>query len=408
MSVTIPTELTVQQNFWLGRYGQLTLAADGRRQQPTNLFPAGSAEAVALAEDNARATIVLDDASSAQNPAPVPYLDEEGTRRAGDTVSGLTGFVDVGPVSSSSAVRDYRLQPATAPDFTSSGRAGRTRPGGRHAPGRQLQRPQLLHRPRSHQRQPLPRRQHRRGVRAAEGQDRRGAGRAGRRRGRPDRDPEQRRRRSGPRRRPRRRDGARPLGPGARPVQGVGTDAIKVAQIYRTDRVERVGPSQSLPEPNAFTGIGRNPVAQTYRELATGAVTSLVVNHFKSKGSCPAAGAPDAAGNTDAGDGQGCWNAARVAQAEALAGFVTAVQAASGDPDVLSVGDSTPTARRTRSAPSRRRGWSTCCSARSARTRTATSSTGCPAGSTTRSPPRRWPTRSPARPSGTSTPTSRR
>ena len=37
-----------------------------------------------------------------------------------------------------------------------------------------------------------------------------------------------------------------------------------------------------------------------------------VVNHFKSKGSCPADGGADA----DQGDGQGCWNALRVQQAQ--------------------------------------------------------------------------------------------
>ncbi len=113
----------MQQHFFLGRYGQLSLASGGRRFQPTNLYPAGSAEAVALAADNAKAGLVLDDASSAQNPVPVPYLDATGTRRAGDTVAGLTGALDFGPISSSSStVRGFRLQPTAAPAFTSVGR----------------------------------------------------------------------------------------------------------------------------------------------------------------------------------------------------------------------------------------------------------------------------------------------
>ncbi|SEH02237.1 hypothetical protein SAMN05444920_12524 [Nonomuraea solani] len=40
-------------------------------------------------------------------------------------------------------------------------------------------------------------------------------------------------------------------------------------------------------------------------------------DHLKSKGTCPAGG-PDA----DQGDGQSCWNAARVSQAQALLGLI--------------------------------------------------------------------------------------
>ena len=74
MKVTIPQTLTVEQNFFQGRYGQLTLGSGGRLYQPTNQFPAGSPEALALAAANARALIVLDDAVSAQNRDPVPFL----------------------------------------------------------------------------------------------------------------------------------------------------------------------------------------------------------------------------------------------------------------------------------------------------------------------------------------------
>jgi hypothetical protein len=61
-----------------------------------------------------------------------------------------------------------------------------------------------------------------------------------------------------------------------------------------------------------------------------------VANHFTSKGDCPAAGGED----SDTQDGQGCWNPARVEQAQALEGLVrdTVVPGAE-DPDVLIVGD---------------------------------------------------------------------
>ncbi len=336
MSVTVPTTLTVQQNFFLGRYGQLTLGSGGRRQQPTNLFPAGSAEAIALAAENARALVFLDDASSAQNPTRIPFLDAEGTRRAGDTVTGVTGVLDFGPVSSTSSIRDYRLQVTTAPTFASSGRpaapeavGGTLRAAsfnvlnyftdlavGSSSPFRGANTPEEFARQKAKIVAAIA------GLDAdvvglTEIQNTPGAGQD-------------------------LVDGLNAAtAPGrwalvADPANGVGTDAIKVAQIYRTDEVELVGASLSPREPNAFTGIGRNPVAQTYRERSTGQLTSLVINHFKSKGSCPAA---DATGNTDAGDGQGCWNAVRVAQAGVLASFVDDVATAAGDPDVLVVGD---------------------------------------------------------------------
>jgi predicted extracellular nuclease len=78
----------------------------------------------------------------------------------------------------------------------------------------------------------------------------------------------------------------------------------------------------------------RPPLAQTFRVNATGAVFTVVVNHFKSKSGCPSTG-PDA----DQGDGQGCWNAKRTAQAAALLDLIAARQAANRDPDVVVIGD---------------------------------------------------------------------
>src|SRR5574340_168258 len=78
----------------------------------------------------------------------------------------------------------------------------------------------------------------------------------------------------------------------------------------------------------------RLPVAQTFQAKADGEVFTVVVDHFKSRGDCP----------TDSSDpnrdtGQGCWNALRTQQAAQLLIFVTELQTASGDPDVLVVGD---------------------------------------------------------------------
>ena len=61
----------------------------------------------------------------------------------------------------------------------------------------------------------------------------------------------------------------------------------------------------------------------------------MVVNHFKSKGSCP----PPGDANADQGDGQGCWNALRTEQSQALRGFVTTLQGSTADNDVIVIGD---------------------------------------------------------------------
>jgi uncharacterized protein len=60
----------------------------------------------------------------------------------------------------------------------------------------------------------------------------------------------------------------------------------------------------------------------------------VVVNHFKSKGSCPSSG-PD----SDQGDGQGCWNANRTLAAEAMVDWLATYPTGIVDDDVLVTGD---------------------------------------------------------------------
>jgi predicted extracellular nuclease len=59
-----------------------------------------------------------------------------------------------------------------------------------------------------------------------------------------------------------------------------------------------------------------------------------VVNHLKSKGSCPSG---DSSPDRDLG--QGCWNASRITQATTLANWVNTLTSSSGEADVLMVGD---------------------------------------------------------------------
>ncbi|MEA2558676.1 MAG: uncharacterized protein QOH06_180 [Acidobacteriota bacterium] len=116
----------------------------------------------------------------------------------------------------------------------------------------------------------------------------------------------------------------------------LGTDAIRVQQIYRTGIVSPVGSPLSDLDPIH----SRPPTAQTYDVVdaanpAFGQRFTVVINHFKSKGS--SAGLP---GDGDAGDGAGFSNATRTAQASRLLTWINGtVIPAAGDPDVLLLGD---------------------------------------------------------------------
>jgi|CXWL01.1.fsa_nt_gi uncharacterized repeat protein (TIGR01451 family) len=116
----------------------------------------------------------------------------------------------------------------------------------------------------------------------------------------------------------------------------LGTDAIRVQQIYRTGIVSPVGAPLSDLDPIH----SRPPTAQTYdvvdaMNAAFGQRFTVIISHFKSKGS--SAGLP---GDADAGDGAGFSNATRTAQASRLLTWIgSTVVPAAGDPDVLLLGD---------------------------------------------------------------------
>ncbi len=102
--------------------------------------------------------------------------------------------------------------------------------------------------------------------------------------------------------------------------------------LYRTASVSPVPGATFVDQNDLFE---RRPVAQTF-ETRAGDRFTVIANHFKSKGSCPATVGPD----SDLGDGQSCWNAHRTAQANELAGWVNStVIPGAGDADVAIVGD---------------------------------------------------------------------
>jgi predicted extracellular nuclease len=113
----------------------------------------------------------------------------------------------------------------------------------------------------------------------------------------------------------------------------IGGDVITVGLFYRQSLLETVGQPRSLDSPE-FQRLSRQPLAQVFRDRNSGRVFLVVVNHLKSKGRCP-----DSGENADQDDGQGCWNAARLAAVIAKLPWLQK-QAAEAETDhILILGD---------------------------------------------------------------------
>ncbi|MDT9000281.1 ExeM/NucH family extracellular endonuclease [Paucibacter sp. APW11] len=347
MVVTLRGPLTVQQNYFLGRFGQLTLAAGGRVYTPTHLLRPG-ADALALLADNRRRSVLLDDGSSLQNPNPTPFLAADNTVRAGDSTSGITGVVDYGlATSSNTGFGIYKVHALTAPSFdrtnprtaTPQISGGNVRIAsanvlnffttftdgttfdGKTGQGCSLGGSVSKSNCRGADSLAEFLRQRAKTVANLSGLNAdvlglmeiqnngetavqhlvdslnavMGAGTYAR----------------------------VPAAP-----QGSGDDAIRVAMIYKPGKLTLQGLSMSDPADIN----NRPPFAQGF-VTPNGAKFAVIVNHLKSKGSCPASGA-------DTDDGlQGCWNSTRVQQINQLQGFLGQVQASYGTQDVVMMGD---------------------------------------------------------------------
>jgi len=349
MLVTLRGPIMVQQNYFLGRYGQLTVAAGGRVLEPTNIHRPGTPEALALAADNARRTLILDDNSSAQNPDPTPYLGEGNTVRAGDTANALTGVIDFGlATSSGTGAAMYKLQPTQPVQFvrsnprttaptdvsgnykvasanvlnyfttfvdgtTADGKTGQgcslgssvsasNCRGANNAAEFQRQRDKLVASLSSINADVvgLMEIQNNGDVAAQNLVDGLNA-----------------------------KLGANTYKVVPKGALSTGDDAIRVAMIYKPGRLTL----QGLPLSDTDDVNNRPTFAQGF-VAPNGERFAVAVNHLKSKGSCPTGGA-----DADQGDGQGCWNATRVQQANRLRSFVAQVQSNAGTQDVILVGD---------------------------------------------------------------------
>jgi len=113
-------------------------------------------------------------------------------------------------------------------------------------------------------------------------------------------------------------------------VNAAGNDVITTAIIFKPSVVTPVG--DSFADADAVWDIARKPIAQTF-DVGDGRLVTVVANHLKSK-------SPPTGGGAEPADGQGFFNAERVAQAQRLVAFVDGIAAdpAKSD-DVILLGD---------------------------------------------------------------------
>ncbi|KVG34710.1 ExeM/NucH family extracellular endonuclease [Burkholderia ubonensis] len=332
MLVRLPQKLNVTDNYELGRYGSVLLS-NGRLRTPTSVVP--PAQAQSQIDANARNRLILDDGSNKQNPASVPYpapgLSAANTLRAGYTVSNVEGVLEM-------RYGAWRVQPvpgAAAPAFDAGANPRTAAPArDRHANLRVASFNVLnyfngnglgggfddpANRGAKNYQEFL--RQDAKIVSALKALDadviglmeiqNNGYGELSAV-----------------------RQLAAKLGSHWRVVDPgtarLGGDAIAVALIYDSRKVEPVGRAATL----AIDDKNRQPLAQTFRRVGGKHALTVVVNHLKSK-NCPDATSDD----LDQGDGQGCWNATRTRAAARLADWLAGTPTGASSQGVLLIGD---------------------------------------------------------------------
>ncbi len=301
--VDFPQGLVVTGNYELGRFGSLAVSAEQRLLR-TRSGP----------EDALLRQIVLDDGSYRSNPDPIPYLDDHGTRRSGDTVTELLGVLvhafdawrvhPVGPVVFESGnprpelpepLSGLRLATLNVENYflTLGERGADSREALQRQRGKLLatlkgldadllalveleNRPGVLDDLLRRLNEALP------------------ADRAYRRLDGPDQ---------------------------------VGSDAIRVALVYRPQALEALTPVLA----DEHRAHNRTPVAAVFRPRDGGAPFLAAAVHFKAKTGCPESG--------DVDRGQGCWNELRTRQSRALLAFADRQSTAHGVESVALLGD---------------------------------------------------------------------
>ncbi|WP_440568757.1 ExeM/NucH family extracellular endonuclease [Stenotrophomonas sp. STK17_22] len=327
--VRIAAPLTLAGTDGLERFGQLTVAFDGRLWQPTEVAAPGTAGYEQVMADNQRRRLLLDDGSEARDPASVAYLPANPVLRTGMQLRNVEGVVHV------DAQGRPRLQvegALTLPELKRP--AVPTVPGSLHIAAFNLENffngdgqgggfPTL------------------RGARTLEEHKAQvgklvatvnalGADIAALME--------------------LENDGYGPQSAIAELVsalnaglaadkqwafvdadEGPGSNPIRVGIIYRRSAFKPLGKPLTRTD-GPFAEHSRAQLAQAFQ--GKGAPFMVVANHFKSKGCRDASG-----GDADRNDGQGCWNATRVESAKQLNQWVQAEAGRLKVKDVVLLGD---------------------------------------------------------------------
>ncbi len=337
MLVNFPQTLYATDNYNLGRYGEVELSVDGRLFAPTQIAAPGS-PANAQQDLNNRSRIQLDDGSTVENPLPLPpYLGPDNTLRLEDTITGLTGVLgysfgsyEVHPTQTVAFTRvNQRSYPPAMPVgvnlkivnmnllnyFTTldiganiCGPSANLACRGANTPEEFARQQSKIISAFEYMQPEIA------GVLEIENNA---------------------------------TTAIQSLVDGLNSTFGagtyayidtgtIGTDAIKVALIYKPAKVTPIGVHKILDlsvDPTFLDTKNRPSLAQTF-QTPGGKKFTVVVNHFKSKGSdCNDVGDPDT------GDGQGNCNLTRTAAANALVRWLESDPTGSGDPDYLIIGD---------------------------------------------------------------------
>ncbi|HNP36266.1 MAG TPA: ExeM/NucH family extracellular endonuclease [Woeseiaceae bacterium] len=347
MLLQLPQSMTVTDLYGLERFGELRVSAHGRLQQFTNTARPSPAGYERHQRENARRSIVLDDGQRVSNPTLIRYLqaDSEAKQslRVGDTVSGITANLRYARGSGDAGSETWRLMPVGDPHFAATNpRPSAPAPAGtlrvvsfnvlnffsRADDGRNACGP-VASAPCRGADSPLElARQLQKIVTAIamidadivalielENNDSQSL-----------------------------QDlvGALNAKIGQRVFDYVdtgviGDDAIKTGFLYKPSAVELAGAHEILDsraDPRFNDRRNRPALAQTFMANQNGARLTVVVNHFKSKGSdC------DADGDPNLGDGQGNCNKTRSAAAMALVNWRKSKAAPASVRNILLLGD---------------------------------------------------------------------
>ena len=369
MLVTFPQKLHVTEHFELDRFGQVTLTALPRLPQPTNVVSPG-APAIALQTQNNLNKIILDDASSAQNPDAIIFgrggqpLSAANTLRGGDSITGLTAVLNYN-------FGAYRIQTTVSPNFL----AENPRPTAPNMAGSlRLQATNVLNYFNTFDGLPDTVDNCTNGV-GGSAADCRGA------------DTQLEFNRQAPKvvanivsanadvvgimelendgygATSAIQDLVNRLNTATAPgtytfinadaatgvTNTLGTDAIKVGLIYKPAKVTPVGTTAALrtgafgdfQTSGAVTQTARNrpALAQSFRETATNGVFTVSVNHLKSKGSPCANNISPVGPDPDTGDGQANCNLTRKQAAQELVAWLATSPTGISDPDRIIMGD---------------------------------------------------------------------